>query len=145
MEVIAIIALIVIFSVADYFIYLKIKEKFQTKSSILSKELEKKIMEYEKLSQEIKGLKRELQELEAKYVRIKNREVDKIREKQSSKPTATEVLLSENLVNAEDIKKAKEFIKNNNSPFSILDVLVLLGRLDIKDANYVKSKISRED
>ncbi len=145
MEVIAIIALIVIFSVADYFIYLKIKGKFQAKSSILSEELEKKIIEYEGLSQEIKDLKRELQGLEAKYVRIKNREVDKIREKQSSKPTATEVLLSENLVNAEDIKKAKEFIKNNNSPFSILDVLVLLGRLDIKDANYVKSKISRED
>jgi predicted nuclease with TOPRIM domain len=142
MEAVIIVGMVLIFSAADFFIYMKIKEKFQNQTHTLSEELKKTKKKYEELVQEVKNLKAEMQKLEGEYVKIKNREVNKIIEKKSSKPTVTEILLSEKLATSEDIKKAKDFIKNNNSPFSLVDVLVLLGKIDIQTADYVKSKIS---
>ena len=142
MEAVIIVGMVLIFSAADFFIYMKIKENFQNQTYTLSEELKKTKKKYEELVQEVKNLKAEMQKLEGEYVKIKNREVNKIIEKKSSKPTVTEILLSEKLATSEDIKKAKDFIKNNNSPFSLVDVLVLLGKIDIQTADYVKSKIS---
>ncbi len=142
MELIVITLLVILFSVIDFFIYMKIKENFVNRSSMLTEEYEKTKEHYEKLKQEIKGLKLELEEHEKKYVMLKNREVDKIIEKKSSKPTEIDILLEEKMVSPSDIKKAQEFIKNNNSPFSVTDVLVLLGKLDVKKAEIVKSKLS---
>ncbi len=144
MQLIIILTLIFIISVADFFIYIKIKEKFQRQSEESGSNIEKLTSTYNSLQQEVKRLKEELEELEGKYVRLKNKEVDKRIEQRTSRPSEIEVLLGEKLVSPEDIKKAKEFIQNNNSPFSILDALVLLGKIDLKTSDYVKTKTHPE-
>ncbi len=144
MELIIILSIVLIISVIDFFIYIKIKEKFQRQSQESGKEVEQLSARFHKLQEEVKRLKEKMEEMEGEYVRLKNKEVDKRIEQSSTRPTEVEVLLGEKLVTPEDIKKAKDFIENNNSPFSILDALVLLGKIDLKTSDYVKSKTHPE-
>ncbi|GAB6886675.1 hypothetical protein JCM13304A_01730 [Desulfothermus okinawensis JCM 13304] len=144
MEFGVIFLLVIAFTSIDFFIYLNMKEKFRNTSTRVEDEYNKIRTKYEELKGEVEVLKKELQEKEAYYVKLKNKQEVKAKEEAESKPDEVKILLSEKLVSLHDIKKAKEFIKNNNSPLSIVDVLVMLGKLDAKGAELVKSKIGKD-
>lgn len=135
---------IIVIGCIDIFVYLKIKENFVQSEVKLNEEFEIIQREYEKEKEELKNLKLKHEELEREYVRIKNLEAQKRTKKSEQKITELDVLIKERIVTKNEIKKAQDFIKNNGSSFSVVDALLLLGKIDLKTAEYVRSKVSGE-
>jgi len=129
----------------DFFIYLKIEEKFKNGATPLEENYIRLKDKYEALKCEVEMLKKELKEKEAEYVKLKNKKEVEERKSEQAVPGEVEILLSEKLVSASDIEKAKDFIKNNNLSFSISDALVLLGKLEPNEAQLVKAKLRKDE
>jgi len=145
MELGIIFLMVIVVVSVDFFIYLKINEKFKNGASHLEEDYIRLKDKYEALKGEVEMLKKELKEKEAEYVKLKNKKEVEERKNEQAVPNEVEILLSEKLVSASDIQKAKEFIKNNNVSFSISDALVLLGKLDPKGAQIVKDKLRKDE
>lgn len=145
MELGIILLLIVLVVPVDFFIYLKINEKFKNSASDLEEECKRVKDKYEALRREVEELKKELKEKEAEYVRLKSKQEVREKENEQSRPSEIEILLGKKLVSSSDIKKAKDFIKNNNISFSVSDALVLLGKLDPKEAQMVKDILRKDE
>lgn len=122
------------------------KEKFRNTSTRVEDEYNKIRTKYEELKGEVEVLKKRAPREGSLLCKIKkNKQEVKAKEEAESKPDEVKILLSEKLVSLHDIKKSKRvYKKNNNSPLSIVDVLVMLGKLDAKGAELVKSKIGKD-
>lgn len=132
----------IVIACVDFLIYLKIKENLKKSSIALSNDYENLLKEFEKEKEELEKLKQTHEELEKEYVKLKNMEEQKRSASAKKKITEMDILLKEKIATKEDIKKAEEFIKNNGSSFSVVDALLILGKIDLKTAEYVRSKVT---
>ncbi len=121
--------------------YLKIRENFIKDSEQINKEYEAIQNEYNETKEKIAELKKRYEELEREFVKLKSMEEQKRISHNENRITEKDILLRDRLVTRQDIKKAEEFIQMNGSSFSVLDALLLLGKIDLKTAEYVKAQL----
>jgi ABC-type transport system involved in multi-copper enzyme maturation permease subunit len=137
--------LILIFTVVNTIIIVRINSETQKKILGIKKEKKELLNEYHTLQKEIENLKKNIQSLKTKIIEEKSFTQLKekpLQQKKQEKTDPVDILKQKNIINDEHIKKAKDFIKKSNSNFELLEVLLLLGYIDQNQYQSAKNKIN---
>jgi septal ring factor EnvC (AmiA/AmiB activator) len=125
--------LILIFTVVNTIIIVRINSETQKKIQNIKKKKKELLNEYHTLQKEIEKLKKDIQSLKTKIIEEKSftqLKEEPLQQKKQEKTDPVDILKQKNIINDEHIKKAKDFIKKSNSNFELLEVLLLLGYID---------------
>ena len=137
--------LILIFTVVNTIIIVRINSETQKKILGIKKEKKELLNEYHTLQKEIENLKKNIQSLKTKIIEEKSftqLKEEPLQQKKQEKTDPVDILKQKNIINDEHIKKAKDFIKKSNSNFELHEVLLLLGYIDQNQYQSAKNKIN---
>ena len=125
--------LILIFTVVNTIIIVRINSETQKKIQNIKKKKKELLNEYHTLQKEIEKLKKDIQSLKTKIIEEKSflqLKEELLQQEEQEQTDPIDILKQKNIINDEHIKKAKNFIKKSNSNFELLEVLLLLGYID---------------
>ncbi|WP_457572318.1 hypothetical protein [Desulfovulcanus sp.] len=125
--------LLLIFTILNAIVIVRINSKSQKKIQNIKNEKEELLNEYHALKTELGRLQKRIQSLKTKIIEEKSLAQLKEKandQKKQKKADSVEILKEKNIINDKHIKKAKNFIKKSNSNFEILEVLLILGYID---------------
>ena len=140
--------LILIFTVVNTIIIVRINSETQKKIQNIKKKKKELLNEYHTLQKEIEKLKKDIQSLKTKIIEEKSftqLKEEPLQQKKQEKTDPVDILKQKNIINDEHIKKAKDFIKKSNSNFELLEVLLLLGYIDQNQYQLAKEEAKWHD
>jgi seryl-tRNA synthetase len=149
MNLLLISGIVLIFIVVDFIVYIYLKRWHDSKLQSLQEKEESLNEYYQSQVDDIEDLKKTERKLQNQLYELKAQKKESEREKSQSsapKPSRPEqVLLQENIISEEQINKAKKYLENNQQAWmDVIDILMILGFIDLETVNYAKTKCSQQ-